>query len=140
MGTRAIYQFQDNDGDECYVYKHYDNYPQGAVHFIEEAKSMAWPFPRYEADEFAAAFVAANKNKNGGEVRLISHHFKNEGEILDAHSWCDYYYIIHFDKSLKTLWVEIQESFYQKDGSIKWETIWEGTHADMMEKYGRGAA
>ena len=139
MGTRAIYQFQDSD-DECYVYKHYDNYPQGAVHFIEEAKSMAWPFPRYEADEFAAAFVAANKNKAGGEVRLISHHFKDEDEILNAHSWCDYHYIIHFDKSLKTLWVEIQESIYQKDGSIKWETIWEGTHADMMEKYGRGAA
>ena len=50
-----------------------------------------------------------------------------------------YHYIIHFDKSLKTLWVEIQEAIYQKDGSIKWETIWEGTHADMMEKYGRGA-
>ena len=140
MGTRAIYQFQDNDGDECYVYKHYDNYPQGAVHFIEEAKSMAWPFPRYEADEFAAAFVAANKNKNGGEVRLISHHFKDEDEILDAHSWCDYHYVIYFDKTYKDLWVEVQESFYQKDGSVKWKTIWEGTHANMMEEYGRGAA
>ena len=139
MGTRAIYQFRDGD-DECFVYKHYDNYPQGAVHFIEEAKGFAWKLPRFEADEFASAFVAANKSKNGGGVRLISHHFKNEGEILDANSWCEYHYIIHFDKSLKTLWVEIQEAIYQKDGSIKWETIWEGTHADMMEKYGRGAA
>ena len=139
MGTRAIYQFRDGD-DECFVYKHYDNYPHGAVQFIEAAKGFAWKLPRFEADEFASAFVAANKSKNGGGVRLISHHFKNEGEILDANSWCEYHYIIHFDKSLKTLWVEIQEAIYQKDGSIKWETIWEGTHADMMEKYGRGAA
>ena len=139
MGTRAIYQFQDSD-DECYVYKHYDNYPQGAVHFIEAAKGFAWKLPRFEADEFASAFVAANKSKNGGGVRLISHHFKNEGEILDANSWCEYHYIIHFDKSLKTLWVEIQEAIYQKDGSIKWETIWEGTHADMMKEYGKGYA
>ena len=140
MGTRAIYQFQDNDGDECFVYKHYDNYPQGAVHFIEEAKSMAWPFPRYEADEFAAAFVAANKNKAGGEVRLVSHHLKGADEILESHHWCDYHYIIHFDKTYKDLWVEVQESRYYKDGSTKWKTIWEGTHADMMEEYGRGAA
>ena len=139
MGTRAIYQFRDGD-DECFVYKHYDNYPQGAVHFIEAAKGFAWKLPRFEADEFASAFVAANKSKNGGGVRLISHRFKNEGEILDANSWCEYHYIIHFDKSLKTLWVEIQEAIYQKDGSIKWETIWKGTHADMMKEYGKGYA
>ena len=140
MGTRAIYQFQDNDGDECFVYKHYDNYPQGAVHFIEEAKSMAWPFPRYEADEFAAAFVAANKNKAGGEVRLVSHHLKGADEILESHHWCDYHYEIHFDKDDQDLWVEIWQSKYNKDGSTTWESIWEGTHTDMMEEYGRGAA
>lgn len=140
MGTRAIYQFYDVDGDECFVYKHYDNYPEGAVHFIEDAKSMAWELPRFEADEFAAAFVAANKNKAGGEVRLVSHHLKGEDEILECHHWCDYYYVIHFDKTFGDLWVEVQESFYQKDGSTKWSEIWAGTHTEMMEKYGRGAA
>ena len=140
MGTRAIYQFQDNDGDECFVYKHYDNYPEGAVHFIEDAKGFAWELPRYEADEFAAAFVAVHKNKKGGEVRLISHHLKSEDEILKENHWCDYHYVIHFDKTLGDLWVEIWESFYQKDGSTKWSEVWEGTHTEMMEKYGRGAA
>ena len=139
MGTRAIYQFHDGD-DECFVYKHYDNYPEGAVHFIEDAKSMAWKLPRFEADEFAAAFVAANKNRKGGEVRLISHHLKSEDEILKEHHWCDYHYVIHFDKTIGDLWVEIWESFYQKDGSTKWSEVWTGTHTEMMEKYGRGAA
>ena len=141
MGTRAIYQFRDGD-DECFVYKHYDNYPQGAVHFIEAAKGFAWKLPRFEADEFASAFVAANKNKDGGEVRLVSNHFNGEDDILDAHSWCDYYYTVYFNRldGVQALCVEVMESFYQKDGSVKWETIWEGTHDEMMEEYGRGAA
>lgn len=144
MGTRAIYQFNDSDvtawGDKCFVYKHYDNYPQGAVDFIENAKGYAWGLPRFEADEFAAAFVAANKNPKGGEIRLVSHHFENVDEILDAHNWCDYYYVIHFDKNVKDLWVEIKKSIYHKDGSTDWRTIWQGAHADMINRYGRDVA
>lgn len=136
MGTRAIYKFEDSN-DECFVYKHYDNYPQGAVHFIEAAKGFAWDLPRFEADEFAAAFVAANKNKKGGEVRLLSLHLKDEDEVLEENHWCDYYYVISFDGELQ---VEIQESRYQKDGSNFWAVIWSGTHAEMMEEYGKGAA
>lgn len=136
MGTRAIYKFEDSD-DECFVYKHYDNNPHGAAHFIEEAKSMAWRLPRFEADEFASAFVAANKNKAGGEVRLVSHHLKGEDEILESHHWCDYYYVISFDGELQ---VEVQESRFTKDGSSFWAVIWSGTHDEMMEEYGRGAA
>lgn len=133
MGTRAIYKFEDSN-DECFVYKHYDNYPQGSVHFIEAAKEFAWELPRFEADEFASAFVAANKNKAGGEVRLVSHHLKGEDEILESHHWCDYYYVISFDGELQ---VEIQESKYHKDGSTTWKKIWSGTHEDMMKEYGR---
>ena len=44
------------------VYKHSDNYPTGAAGHIAAALAHAWPLPRYEADEFAAAFIAANKN------------------------------------------------------------------------------
>jgi hypothetical protein len=42
------------------VYKHSDGYPDGAVCWITKALEHAWPLPRFEADEFAAAFVAAN--------------------------------------------------------------------------------
>ncbi len=43
------------------VYKHRDGYPSGAAQAIEAALPCAWPLPRFEPDEFAAAFVRANK-------------------------------------------------------------------------------
>ena len=42
------------------VYEHSDGYPDGAVCWITKALEYAWPLPRFEVDEFAAAFVAAN--------------------------------------------------------------------------------
>jgi hypothetical protein len=70
MGTRAIYTFIDQDGRHS-VYKHWDGYPAGACRFIANALPLAWPLPRFEADEFAAAFVAANKQQPGN-VRLTT--------------------------------------------------------------------
>ena len=79
MSTRAVYTFRDGQ-EEFHVYKHFDGYPSGAVEFIEEAKKHAWTLPRFEADEFAAAFVSANKSINspgnscvvsGGNIRLM---------------------------------------------------------------------
>jgi hypothetical protein len=68
MGTRAVYTFIDEDGRHS-VYKHWDGYPTWACKFIANALPLAWPLPRFEADEFAAAFVAANKQQPGN-VRL----------------------------------------------------------------------
>ena len=70
MSTRACYIFKDQYGEYA-VYKHHDGYPQGARGHIAAAAAVAWPLPRYEADEFGAAFVAANKPHDGG-VRLIN--------------------------------------------------------------------
>jgi hypothetical protein len=70
MGTRAVYTFIDEDGRHS-VYKHWDGYPKGACQFIANARELAWPLPRFEADEYAAAFVAANKQE-AGNVRLTS--------------------------------------------------------------------
>lgn len=73
MSTRAVYTFKD-EYDSFSVYKHYDGYPAGqgagtgAFGFIEAAKEFAWDLPRFEASEFAAAFIAANKNKAGGDL------------------------------------------------------------------------
>jgi hypothetical protein len=64
MSTRAVYTFRDQDSQHA-VYKHYDGYPTEALGFIENALARAWPLPRFEADEFAAAFVAANKTSSG---------------------------------------------------------------------------
>jgi hypothetical protein len=70
MGTRAVYTFIDAD-DSFSVYMHWDGYPRCACRFIAKALPLAWPLPRFEADEFAAAFVAANKQQ-AGNIRLTS--------------------------------------------------------------------
>jgi hypothetical protein len=66
MSTRAIYTFADKEGEWTQgpfnVYKHSDGYPTGAAGALIAALQHAWPLPRYEADEFAAAFVAGNKS------------------------------------------------------------------------------
>lgn len=75
MGTRAVYTFKDSYNTH-HVYKHYDGYPRGegagagALGAIEAAKEYAWDLPRFEASDFSAAFVAANKDKGGGNVYL----------------------------------------------------------------------
>lgn len=70
MSTRAMYTFKDESG-EFHVYKHHDGYPSGAAGHIKAAAGNAWEPPRFEADEFGAAFVAANKDGPGG-VRLMN--------------------------------------------------------------------
>tara|TARA_R100000951_G_scaffold109149_1_gene105963 strand:- start:97 stop:522 length:426 start_codon:yes stop_codon:yes gene_type:complete len=138
MGTRAIYIFED-EHEEVHVYKHYDNYPLGAVDFIENAKEYAWELPRFEADEFAAAFVAANKNRKGGEVRLVNARFKDRDAMLEANHWCDYHYVISKHNS-QDLWIEIFESRYDMDSDdTAWVLIDELTHTEMKEKYGERA-
>ena len=66
MSTRALYTFKgttDYPGD-FNVYKHHDGYPTGAATTLDVARAwFAWPAPRYEADEFAAAFCAAGKSE-----------------------------------------------------------------------------
>jgi hypothetical protein len=70
MGTRAVYTFIDED-ERHSVYKHWDGYPRWACRFIANALTLAWSLPRFEANEFAAAFVAANK-KEAGDIRLTT--------------------------------------------------------------------
>ncbi len=70
MGTRAVYTFID-ERSSVSIYKHWDGSPAWACRFIANALPLAWPLPRFEAEEFAAAFVAANK-KGGGDIYLVA--------------------------------------------------------------------
>ena len=99
MSTRAIYTFYDS-ANEVHVYKHHDGYPyNGGLHngeafeggglvWIKDAKGFAWDLPRFEADEFAASFVKANKSVGGG-VRLIGNQ-----QPWEYASDCEYWYKI----------------------------------------------
>lgn len=86
MSTRATYEFKDERGSHV-VYKHWDGYPEGAREFISNALPYAWPLPRFEADEFAAAFIAGNKVKGrGGDLRLTAGR--------DRHGDTEYHYVV----------------------------------------------
>lgn len=76
MSTNAIVSFidkfdnsdslKDLSGEEeiqpiIHVYCHYDGYPTGMVDKIQKAMGYAWPLPRFVANDFSAAFVAANR-------------------------------------------------------------------------------
>lgn len=105
MSTRSVYIFQDNAGRYA-VYKHSDGYPTGAAQSIEKAAEYAWTMPRWEADEFGAAFVAAEKTNTlktrktiakkhgnevdaGGQVRLLE-----DANMASMPSDIEYLYII----------------------------------------------
>ena len=82
MSTRAIYTFVDDDENfpaEYHVYKHHDGYPSVAAEAIGNAIANAWELPRFEADEFGAAFVASNKAREA----LAVQHPDYESQLLD---------------------------------------------------------
>ena len=87
MGTRAVYTFKSH-GESFHVYKHWDNTPENAAEFIAASIWKAWDLPRFEADEFAAAFIAANKDK-AGDIRLI----KSARQSADS----EYFYEVTHD-------------------------------------------
>lgn len=83
MSSTAIYTFVDNESKYS-VYKHWDNDPENAVEYIKKALEYAWKLPRFEAPEFATAFIAANK-KEASNISLVK----------DSEEWAvDYHYHI----------------------------------------------
>jgi hypothetical protein len=133
MSTRAIYTFCDSDDEakDVHVYKHHDGYPyNGGVHngtayeagglvWINDAKAFAWDLPRFEADEFAASFVAANKSDGGG-VRLIG-----DQKPWEYASDCDYWYKVwlwmgdlHVTVMSVDWFGEVREHCVEMEGSL----------------------
>ena len=69
VSTRACYTFKDKQGAYS-IYYHYDGYPSNALRMISKARKSAWQFPRFEADEYAAAFCCIAKDGKAGGARL----------------------------------------------------------------------
>lgn len=66
MGTRAVITFKDGQ-DTFSVYQHWDGDPDTVTENILKAQEFAWELPRFEAAEFAAAYIAATKGERKGE-------------------------------------------------------------------------
>lgn len=80
MGTRGVITFIDETG--CYpVYQHWDCDPSVVPSQILKVfkARLCWPWPRWEADEMAAAYIAANKN-GAGNIRM-SHGADRHGDL-----------------------------------------------------------
>ena len=122
MGTRAVYSFSD-DRETFHGYKHWDGYPEGALQYISFAKDRAWKLPRFEADEFAASFVAANK-VGEGDIRLTPHYNK--------HGDLDYRYEVRCRSNDKDLHVIIYQIGFGAENS---KVMDQGYLCDLMKKY-----
>ena len=116
MSTRAIYTFK-GFGEAHHVYKHHDGYPSGAAQWLEAALELAWELPRYEPDEFAAAFVAANKKSPGG-IRLA--------KSQTTHRDVAFAYVIEPDKKVPGLLKLTAYSADFWDGKLEKTKIWSG--------------
>jgi hypothetical protein len=111
MGTRALYTFIEK-GSTWNVYKHWDGYPTGAAEFLEKAKKLAWELPRYEADEFATAFIAANKNQ-AGNIRMMPQGKPDKVATKNC-SDIEYRYEVYLHKKHQKLYVNA----YEMDHSV----------------------
>ncbi|MCE2722064.1 MAG: hypothetical protein LW865_02080 [Betaproteobacteria bacterium] len=68
MSASAEIQFKD--GEETFaIHQHSDGYPEGehgVIAAIEKSIPYAWRDGRFEAAEFACAYIRANKVRRGG--------------------------------------------------------------------------
>ena len=127
MSTKAII-YVTNDEKTYAIYKHWDGYPQGVQEMVERALTLAWPLPRFEPDEFAAAFVAANKT-GAGDVRLL-----NPDEAKNT--WFDFVYVIRPTGSSDRLNVTIGHcTGLDELGRIGFVMTWSGDHTRLAETY-----
>ena len=138
MSTRATYDFID-EYERFTVYKHHDGYPSGGLSFIEAAKKHAWKLPRFEASDFGAGFIVANKDGGGG-VRLTG--------SRESHGDTEYHYEISLDEASKELYVKIHKIDYDHTRNLvhsqvpldyrtrAWKLLDEGLLPDLIKKHG----
>lgn len=81
MSTRAVVSISDpgGTGDTFHIYTHSDGYPEYQVVRIADAIPFAWPLPRFEAMDFAAAFVRGSKEHGGGVY--LTPDWKRHGDL-----------------------------------------------------------
>jgi hypothetical protein len=107
MGTRAVFTFKDKH-ESFSVYQHYDSYPEYALEAIKDAKDYAWHLPRFEASDFSAAFIAANKKPGGGNIYLTDTHenhsdleYRYEIEGNDNKIFVKVYHVEEYDEEAR---------------------------------------
>jgi hypothetical protein len=93
MATRCNVIVED-EYSRIQIYRHWDGYPKAVIADISQALHYAWPLPRFEAGEFAAAIVRAWKDNGGGNIDIDG---SPKGFEL-VHGDIEWLYLISFDK------------------------------------------
>ena len=117
MVTRGVYTFKEK-GQAWHVYVHWDSYPTDAACKFQATltSGKVWPRPRYEADEFAAGFIAANKDKSGN-IRLL----KGRTSACDV----EYGYTIWPDPKTHQLMLQVSATDFWGPKPVE-RSLWKG--------------
>ncbi len=124
MSTRAVYTFKDEHNTFA-VYGHYDGYPSGAADALDKAREFAWPGQRFEAMDYAAAFIAANKTPGGGGVYVTKGH--------KAHGDLEYDYVI--SRPLGVVIIEAFAHHWSEETGEKRVRFFKGALAAFIKEY-----
>ena len=129
MSTRCTITVHDDrfgEHEEYTIYRHCDGYPDsgnGVLHTLSEALPYAWPLPRFEAVDFAAAIIAAWKN-GGGNIYCSRGH--------DYHHDTDYRYNVRMRDGC--LVVDWNDCYPNDDGERETGThvLWQPSRAQRQ--------
>jgi hypothetical protein len=124
MSTRAACVVTVVEGNEHFsVYRHCDGYPEGdhgVMATLAKALPYAWPLPRFEARDFAAAIIAAWKQPGGGNVYCTTK-AEHHGDLA---------YIYTVSLKDRDLWVSITTPKYKRTES---RVLFEGRLQDYPQ-------
>lgn len=127
MSTRCNIIVKD-DFDAIQLYRHCDGYPDsehGVINDLKKALDYAWPLPRMEAADLAAAIVAAWK-KNSGNIYI-----DGTAKIPETlHGDIEYCYTIKPDKNEGKWRVKCRKCRFHPDGNKPSETVFDGFIGD----------
>ena len=133
MGTKAAIKFADAAGRYAIVYTQSDGGPKGIQRMLLRAidEELVWRFPRFEADEFAAGFISANKKNEGG--------FRIMNTMSDL--WCDFVYVVNFNSDLGEIGVTVGHcKGHDELDRPEYVFMWDGRLSTMHTAYAEEAA
>jgi hypothetical protein len=131
MSTRCAVTVKD-DRHTFHIYRHGDGYPDGpngVPATLGQAIPFAWPLPRFEAMDFAAAIIRAWKERGGGNIYFCAD--------PDLHGDLEWRYTVTFENG--ALQIEVFDVY---EGAIAFKGSFEGAvaHFAPATAYTPGAA
>jgi hypothetical protein len=126
MSTQANIVVKDQY-EAILLYRHWDGYPDsegGVIAGLPAALEFAWPLPRMEASDMAAAIVRAWKKPGGGGIYIDG---TADGKKT-LHGDIEYLYVVTPDEAAGKWAVEVFTTVW--DHTEEPKSIWKGHIGD----------